>query len=189
MDERLPRKLAAILYADVAGYSRLTGDDEDATHRTLSEYLNLISQTIDSHRGKVMHYAGDAVLAKFEAVVDALSSAKNIQQLLATQNETLPEERRVYFRIGINLGDIIEDRGDIYGDGVNVAARLESLADSGGICISDAVRSAVKKKLDLDYEDMGDQALKNIDEPVHAFRVKGFKAGVADTSTNRPRTR
>ncbi|MDH3378333.1 MAG: adenylate/guanylate cyclase domain-containing protein [Gammaproteobacteria bacterium] len=187
MDERLPRKLAAILYADVAGYSRLTGDDEDATHRTLSEYLNLISQTIDTHRGKVMHYAGDAVLAKFEAVVDALSSAKNIQQLLATQNETLPEERRVYFRIGINLGDIIEDRGDIYGDGVNVAARLESLADSGGICISDAVRSAVKKKLDLDYEDMGDQALKNIDEPVHAFRVKGFKAGVADTSTNRPR--
>jgi adenylate cyclase len=187
MDERLPRKLAAILYADVSGYSRLTGDDEDATHRTLSEYLNLISQTIDSHRGKVMHYAGDAVLAKFEAVVDALSSATNIQQLLAAQNEALPDERRVYFRIGVNLGDVIEDRGDIYGDGVNVAARLESLADSGGICISDAVRSAVKKKLDLDYEDMGEQALKNIEEPVHAFRVKGFKSGVAATSANHPR--
>ena len=187
MDERLPRKLAAILYADVAGYSRLTGDDEDATHRTLSEYLNLVSQTIDSHRGKVMHYAGDAVLAKFEAVVDALSSATNIQQLLAAKNEALPDERRVYFRIGVNLGDVIEDRGDIYGDGVNVAARLESLADSGGICISDAVRSAVKKKLDLDYEDMGEQALKNIEEPVHAFRVKGFKSGVAATSANHPR--
>lgn len=185
MDERLPRKLAAILYADVAGYSRLTGDDEDATHITLSEYLNLISQTIDSHRGKVMHYAGDAVLAKFEAVVDALSSATNIQQLLAAQNEALPDERRVYFRIGVNLGDVIEDRGDIYGDGVNVAARLESLADSGGICISDAVRSAVKKKLDLDYEDMGEQALKNIEEPVHAFRVKGFDSGVTATSANR----
>ena len=171
MEDRLPRKLAVILYADVAGYSRLTGDDEDATHRTLSEYLDLIALTISSHNGKVMHYAGDAVLAKFDAVVDALSSATDIQIKLASQNEKLPDERKVYFRIGVNLGDVIEDRGDIYGDGVNIAARLESLAYPGGICISEAVRSAIKKKFDLRYEEMGEQILKNIEEPVRAYRV------------------
>ncbi|NIM28455.1 MAG: hypothetical protein GTO67_17120, partial [Gammaproteobacteria bacterium] len=127
--ERLPRKLAAILYADVAEYSRLTGEDEDATHRTLSEYLDLISSTIDRYRGRVMHYAGDAVLASFDAVIDALSAAVAIQSELWSRNEDLPDMRKVRFRIGVNLGDVIEDRGDIYGDGVNVAARLESLAD------------------------------------------------------------
>ena len=136
MEERLPRKLAAILYADVEGYSRLTGEDEDPTHRTLSEYLDRISSTIQSHRGQVMHYAGDAVLAKFDAVVDAMSAAIAIQSELKTQNESLPGERRVEFRIGVNSGDVIEDRGDIYGDGVNVAARLEALAEPGGVCIS-----------------------------------------------------
>ncbi len=171
MQDRLPRKLVAILYADVAGYSRLTGEDEEATHRLLSEYLDLISNTIESHHGQVMHYAGDAVLAKFDAVVDALSSATEIQKQLSEQNKDLADERKLDFRIGVNLGDVIEDRGDIYGDGVNIAARLESLADSGGICISDAVRSAVKKKLTLEYEDMGEQALKNIEEPVRAYRV------------------
>lgn len=171
MEDRLPRKLAAVLYADVAGYSRLTGDDEDATHRTLSEYLDLISATIEAHHGKVMHYAGDAVLAKFDAVVDSLSGATEIQKLLFKQNKDLPAERRVYFRIGLNLGDVIEDRGDIYGDGVNIAARLESLAEPGGICVSEAVRSAVKNKTDLEYEEMGDQALKNIEEPVRVYRI------------------
>ena len=119
MEERLPRKLAAILYADVAGYSRLTGDDEDATHRRLRDYLDLIAQTIDNHHGQVMHYAGDAVLAKFDAVVDALSSATSIQNELKDRNQDLPDERKVQFRVGVNLGDVIEDRGDIYGDGVN----------------------------------------------------------------------
>ena len=171
MEERFPRRLAAILYADVAGYSRLTGEDEDATHRTLSEYLDLVAHTIESHRGQVMHYAGDAVLAKFDAVVDAMSAAVDIQNGLKTRNENLPDERKVQFRIGVNSGDVIEDRGDIYGDGVNVAARLESLPEPGGICISDAVRSAVGKKLNLDYEDMGEQEVKNIAEPVRAYRV------------------
>ena len=171
MEERLPRKLAAILYADVAGYSRLTGEDEDATHRALSDYLDLIAGTIESHGGQVMHYAGDAVLAKFDAVVDTMSAAIKIQNILASQNQDLPEDRRVEFRIGVNSGDVIEDRGDIYGDGVNVAARLEALAEPGGICISDAVRSALGKKLDLDYEDMGEQEVKNIEEPVRAYWV------------------
>lgn len=171
MEERLPRKLAAILYADVAGYSRLTGEDEDATHRTLSEYLDRISSVIESHRGQVMHYAGDAVLAKFDAVVDAMSAAVAVQSELATRNESLPRERKVEFRIGVNSGDVIEDRGDIYGDGVNVAARLEALAEPGGICISESVRTAVGKKLNLDYKDMGEQEVKNIAEPVRAYQV------------------
>ena len=171
MEDRLPRKLAAILYADIAGYSRLTGEDEDATHRTLSEYLDLIASTIESHRGQVMHYAGDAVLAKFDAVMDAMSAAVAVQNELKACNADVPDERKVQFRIGVNLGDVIEDRGDIYGDGVNVAARLESLADPGGICISDAVRSAIGKKLELDYEDLGEQKVKNIAEPVRAYKM------------------
>jgi adenylate cyclase len=169
--ERLPRKLAAILYADVAEYSRLTGEDEDATHRRLSEYLDLISSTVDQHRGRVMHYAGDAVLAMFGAVIDALSGAVAIQNELKTRNQELPDKRKVQFRIGVNLGDVIEDREDIYGDGVNVAARLESLADPGGICISESVRTAVGKKLELGFEFMGEQEVKNIAEPVSAYRV------------------
>jgi len=135
MNDRLPRKLAAILYADVAGYSRLTGEDEDATHRVLIDYLDLIAATIESQGGEVMHYAGDAVLARFSAVVDALSAAVAIQDDLQTRNATLPDARKVQFRIGLNLGDVIEDRGDIYGDGVNVAARLEALAEPGSVCI------------------------------------------------------
>jgi TolB-like protein/Flp pilus assembly protein TadD len=186
MEERLPRKLAAILYADVAGYSRLTGEDEDATHRMLSEYLNLISSTIESHRGQVMHYAGDAVLAKFDAVVDAMSAAVAIQNVLETRNQDLPDDRKVQFRIGVNSGDVIEDRGDIYGDGVNVAARLESLAEPGGVCISDAVRSAVGKKLDLAYDDMGEQEVKNITEPVRAYRVLRESTAFQPISGARP---
>ncbi len=169
--DRLPRKLAAILYADVAGYSRLTGEDEDATHRTLSEYLDLVSSTIEAHGGQVMHYAGDAVLAKFDAVVDAMSSAVAIQGELNTRNADLPIERRVEFRIGVNSGDVIEDRGDIYGDGVNVAARLESLSNPSGICVSESVRAAIGNKLALEFEFMGEQDLKNIAEPIRAYRV------------------
>ena len=172
MEDRLPRKLAAILYADVAGYSRLTGEDEDATHRTLSEYLDLITGVIESHRGQVMHYAGDAVLAKFDAVVDTISAAVAIQTELKIRNEDVPDERKVEFRIGVNSGDVIEDRGDIYGDGVNVAARLENLAEPGGICISDAVRSAVGKRLDIGYKFIGEQEVKNISEPVRTYKVQ-----------------
>ncbi len=186
MEDRLPRKLAAILYADVAGYSRLTGEDEDATHRTLSEYLDLISSTIESHRGQVMHYAGDAALAKFDAVVDAMSAAVAIQNELKAHNQHLPDDRKVQFRIGVNSGDVIEDRGDIYGDGVNVAARLESLAEPGGICVSESVRTAIGKKLNLDHEDMGKQQVKNIAEPVQAYRVVMKKKD--ETTIATPRT-
>ncbi len=172
MEERLPRKLAAILYTDVAGYSRLTGEDEDATHRRLSEYLDLISATVEQYHGRVMHYAGDAVLAMFDAVVDALCCAAVVQRDLIGRNEILPDERKVQFRIGVNMGDVIEDRDDIYGDGVNVAARLESLGKPGGICISDSVHTAVGNKLPLEYEFIGEQQVKNIAKPVKAYHAR-----------------
>jgi len=171
VEERLPRKLAAILYADVAGYSRLTGEDEDATHRRLAEYLDRIAAIIERHGGRVMHYAGDAVLAMFEAVIDALTCAAQVQSDLKTRNEDLPDERKIEFRIGVNLGDVIEDRDDIYGDGVNVAARLESLAVPGGICISESVHTAVGNKLPFDYNFLGEQEVKNIAQPVSAYHA------------------
>jgi TolB-like protein/class 3 adenylate cyclase len=172
MEKRLPRKLAAILYADVVEYSRLTGEDEDATHRTLSEYLDQIANTVEIYNGSVMHYAGDAVLARFEAVVDVLSCAAQIQLSLEARNLELPTERNVRFRMGVNLGDVIEDRGDIYGDGVNVAARLESLAETGGICISESVHTAIGNKLPFDYEFLGERDVKNIAKPVKAYHAR-----------------
>ncbi len=185
----LPRKLAAILYADVVGYSRLTGEDEDATHRRLSAYLDQITLTIERYGGRVMHYAGDAVLAMFEAVVDALSCAAQLQLDLKVRNEDLPDERKVQFRIGVNLGDVIEDRGDIYGDGVNVAARLESLAEPGGICISESVHTAVGSKLPFDYEFMGEQAVKNIAKPVKAYHARIKPDAVLPEPSVRPKSR
>lgn len=167
----LPRRLVAILYADVAGYSRLTGQDEDATHLKLSEYLDLVSEAIHRHGGHVLHYAGDAVLAMFDAVVDAVSCAADFQYSLHARNEASDVGQRVEFRVGINLGDVIEDRGDIYGDGVNVAARLESLAEPGGICVSGTVVDAIGVKLPLDYQYIGEKQVKNIEKPVRAYRV------------------
>jgi len=172
MKGQLPRKLAAILYADVADYSRLTGEDEDATHRRLSEYLDLVSNSIGHHQGRVVHYAGDAVLADFSTVTNALECASSIQGDLYNRNLEFPDKRKVQFRIGINLGEVIVDRDDIYGNGVNVAARLESLADAGGVCISDAVRTAIGNKLPLEYEFMGEQVVKNIKEPIRAYQVR-----------------
>ncbi len=172
MADHLPRKLAVVLYADVAGYSRLTGEDEDATHRRLSEYLDLVSDSIDRNQGKVIHYAGDAVLADFSTVTSALECATSIQNDLTNRNQDLPDERKIQFRIGINLGEVIVDRDDIYGNDVNVAARLESLADAGGICISEAVRTAIGNKLPLAYEFMGEQSVKNIKDPIRAYQVR-----------------
>jgi class 3 adenylate cyclase len=171
----LPRKLAAILYADVAGYSRLTSADEGRTHRRLRDYLDLLSAMIERHGGQVVHYAGDAILARFDATTNALECATKIQSEIASRNAGLPDDRRVEFRIGVNLGDVIEDHGDIYGDGVNVAARLETLAGAGEVCVSDSVRVAVGNRLALAFDDLGEQTLKNIDRPVRAFRVRGLR--------------
>jgi len=169
--EGLNRKLAAILYADVAGYSRLTGDDEEGTHRQLSAHLDAVSAVIEGHGGRVLHFAGDAVLAEFASAVTAVACAVDVQRDLATRNENLVEDRRVRFRIGVNLGDVIVDRDELYGDSVNVAARLEALAEPGGICISRKVLDEVGGKLDVGYTFVGDKTVKNIDRPIPVYRV------------------
>jgi len=174
--KRFEHKLAAILYADVAGYSRLTGEDEEGTHLRLSTYLDVISASIAQYHGKVMHFAGDAVLADFGTVSDALACAAMVQRDLDGRNADLPDERKVQFRLGVNLGEVIVDRNEIYGDGVNVAARLESLAEPGGICISESVHAAIGNKLPLDYEFIGEQQVKNIEKPVRAYRAR-LRAG------------
>ena len=168
-DARVSQKLAAILYADVAEYSRLTRRDEEGTHRTLSAYLDAITTRIQDQGGTVAHYAGDAVLAEFASVIAAVSSAIAIQNELADRNSDLADDLRLRFRIGINLGEVIVDRGEIYGDGVNVAARLETLAQPGGICVSGKVYDEVHTRLDVDFAYLGPQTVKNIAEPVEAY--------------------
>ena len=169
---RLKRKLSAIFYADVADYSRLTGEDEAGTHRTLSTYLDAIASSIARYGGTVMHFAGDAVLADFGSVVGAVSCAVDIQRALKAQNEGVPDDRKLQFRIGINVGDVIVDRNEIYGDDVNVAARLQGLAAPGGICMSGAVHDTIATKLPLAYAFMGNQWVKNIVRPIRAFQVR-----------------
>ncbi len=170
-NEPVIRKLTAILYADVAGYSRMTGEDEVGTHRQLSTGLDLISGRIKDSGGRVVHYAGDAVLGEFQSVVAAVETAVAVQAALSDRFADKPKDRRLQFRIGVNLGEVIVDRDDIYGDGVNVAARLESLADPSGVCVSGAVFEQVNGKLDIGFEDMGDQEVKNIAAPVRAYRI------------------
>jgi adenylate cyclase len=165
------RKLAAILSADVKGYSRLMGEDEVGTLRTLTAYRKLIDARIAQHRGRIVGTAGDSVLAEFASVVDAVQCAVEMQTTLRRENATLPLDRRMEFRIGINLGDVMVEGEQIYGDGVNIAARMESLAEPGGICISGTVHEHTRNKLSLQYEDLGEQQVKNIAEPVRVWRV------------------
>jgi len=170
-DTKLKRKLAAVLFADAVGFSALTNEDEEGTYRQLRAHLDRIADIVAAHNGAVVNYAGDAVLADFATASEALAAAAEIQRALATENVGLTDESKVQFRIGINLGEVILDRDDIYGDGVNVAARLEGLAQPGGICISQSVHAAVGKKLALGYRDIGMRRVKNITEPIHAFQV------------------
>lgn len=170
--ERVERRLAAILTADVVGYSRLMGRDEEGTHAALKEIRSeLIDPKIREHRGRIVKTTGDGLLVEFASVVDAMRCAVAAQSDLAQHNARVPAERRIEFRIGINLGDIIIDEDDIFGDGVNVAARLEPLATPGGICVSQVVHDQVRDKLDFVFEDMGDQRVKNITRPVRVYRV------------------
>jgi len=169
--ENFKRKLTAILSADVKGYSRLMRDDEEATVRTITAYREVIGSVVRKHRGEVVDSPGDNILAEFGSVVDAVRSAVEIQEELKVRNAELPENRRMEFRIGINLGDVIHEEKRIYGDGVNVAARVESLADTGGICVSRSAYDQVKDKLTLGYEYLGEHSVKNIAEPVRVYKV------------------
>jgi adenylate cyclase len=165
------RKLSAIFSADVEGYSRLMGEDELATIETLTLHKEIMGKLIRQYRGRVVDSTGDNLLAEFASVVDAVQCAVEVQQVLSSKNETLPENRRMYFRIGINLGDVVEEGEVIYGDGVNVAARVESLAEGGGISISGTAYDQLGKKLPLGYEYLGEQTVKNIEKPVRVYRV------------------
>jgi len=170
-EEQAQRKLTAIFIADVAGYSRLMREDEMATVNTLSAYREIMLNLIRQHRGRVVDTAGDNVLAEFSSVVDAMQSAVAIQKELRARNSELEEPRRMHFRIGINIGDVIQEGDRIYGDGVNIAARLETMADPGGICISRMAYDQIESKLPLGYEYLGEQMVKNISKPLHAYRV------------------
>jgi adenylate cyclase len=165
------RKLTAILSADVKGYSRLMGEDEEATVRTITAYREVMTTLIHQHRGKVVDSPGDNLLAEFASVVDAVQCAVAVQKEISARNTELPENRKMQFRIGINLGDVIQEGDRLYGDGVNIAARLEGLAEPGGICISKTAFDHIESKLPYGYDFIGDQTVKNIAKPVGAYRV------------------
>jgi adenylate cyclase len=165
------RRLTAILSADVKGYSRLMREDEEATVRTIKAYREAISSIVHKHRGRVVDSPGDNIMAEFVSVVDAVQSGAEIQEVIRAKNAELPEERRMEFRIGINLGEVIQEGEWIYGDGVNIAARVEGLAEAGGICIPGSAYEQIENKLALGYEYIGEHTVKNIVKPVQVYRV------------------
>jgi adenylate cyclase len=176
------RRLAAIFAADVVGYSRLMGADEEGTHERFKAHLReLLNPKIGEHRGRIVKATGDGVLAEFASVVNAVRCAGEIQRAMADRDLDLAEERRLRFRIGVNLGDVIADGDDIYGDGVNIAARLEALAAPGGVCVSGTVRDHIGDRLPYAFEDMGEQSVKNIARPVRVYALR--PEGIAGSPT------
>jgi adenylate cyclase len=186
-EERVVRRLAAILAVDVAGYSRLMGADEEGTLRNLKAHRSaLLDPSVAEHRGRIVKTTGDGLLAEFQSVVDAVRCAVEVQRGMAERNAASPEGERIEFRIGINLGDVIIDEGDIFGDGVNIAARLEALAEPGGICLSAAAHEQVRDRLGIMLEDLGEQQVKNIARPVRVYRVApqpSFPGGIPGPQT------
>jgi len=182
MAEQVQRKLAAILAADVAGYSRLMGADEVGTLRRLTEYREIIDAMIARERGRIFNTAGDSVLAEFPSVVDAVQCAVELQRVLGAENGKTPPAQQMHFRIGVHVGDVLVKDSNLFGDGVNIAARLETLAEPGGICVSGTARDYVGKRLPIAFTDCGEQAVKNIAEPIRAYRVDA----IATTSPSLP---
>ncbi len=177
------QRLVAILAADVAGYSRLMAVDERATVVALDAARRVFKAQIESHQGRVIDMAGDSVLAVFETATGAVAAALAIQETLAATEGAVPKDRRMRFRIGVHLGDVIEKAdGTVYGDGVNIAARLEGLAEPGGITVSEGVQVALRNRVAASFEDQGEQQVKNISHPVRAFRVRGPNAAVSKPS-------
>ena len=184
----MQRRLSAILAADMVGYSRLMGVDEAGTHTAVKTIRSeLMESQIAQHEGRVVKLTGDGILVEFSSVVNAVACAAEIQREMRERNAKVPEDRRIEFRIGVNLGDVIVEGDDIYGDGVNVAARLESIAPVGGIAVSQAVRDQVGNRLDLVFEELGEQPLKNIEKPIFVYGVGGKKAtGPTVTKKEKP---
>jgi len=189
--KRVKRKISAILSADVVGYSRLMGDDEAATVEMMVSCRETIVSLVEEYNGHVVDSPGDNILSEFPSVVDAVQCAVEIQQVLKAKNSDLPEDRKMMFRIGINLGDVIEEEDKIYGDGVNIAARIEALADPGGICISGSAYEQIESKLALGYISIGDHTLKNINRPIHVYKIPldPEDAGKAGERSRPPGTR
>jgi formylglycine-generating enzyme required for sulfatase activity/class 3 adenylate cyclase len=183
MEPEMKRKLAAILVADVVGYSRLIADDEEATLRRLETFRGLWQECLTKTGGRIFNTAGDAVLAEFQSAVEAVRCALDFQVQAKAQNDGLVPARQMHFRVGITIGDVVERHGDLLGDGVNVAARLQTLAGPGGVCVSSWVREAVANKLGAQFTDLGDQTVKNIPAPIRAYLVGGAIAGAAATAT------
>src|ERR1700730_8207267 len=182
--EHVERKLAAILAADVAGYSRLMGADEEGTHEWVkAHFRQLIDPKIKHHRGRIVKNTGDGMLAEFPSAVNAVRCAIEIQRSMIDRNANVPEDKRISFRVGVNLGDVIVEPEDIFGDGVNIAARLEALAEPGGICISRVVRDQIRDKLPYAFEDMGEQSVKNIARPVRAYAMSAFAVASLPSAT------
>src|SRR5258706_6637689 len=171
-EARVERRLAAVLAADVAGYSRLMGTDEVGTARTLREHRAVTDALVAKHAGRIVKTTGDGVLLEFPSVIDAVECAVAVQAVMDQRNEGVPVDRRMLFRIGINLGDILIEGDDILGDGVNVAARLEGIAQPGGICVSASAYDQVRGKVEVEFADLGEQRLKNIDRPVRVYTAK-----------------
>ena len=171
-EERMERRLSAILAADIAGYSALMGADEARTVRDLKGHQAVVLPMIGEFAGRIIDTAGDGILAEFPSVVNAVKCALAIQSRMAERNAAIEPERRMQFRVGINIGDVVYDEARIYGDGINVAARLEGIAEAGGICVSSKVYDEINGRIDLEFEDIGAQELKNIARPVHAYHVR-----------------
>src|SRR5512145_2008161 len=192
MDEEpsIQRRLAAILAADIAGYSRLMHEDEPATVRDLKSHQSAILPLIGRYGGRIIDTAGDGIMAEFPSVIGATECAVEIQTAMAERNAGVPESRRMRFRIGINLGDVIHDETRIYGDGINIAARLEALAEPGGVLVSNTVYDQVRGKLPLTFEDVGERQVKNIEQPVRMYRVRvpGASSEAGATLHRRPAT-
>jgi adenylate cyclase len=181
-DERVQRRLTAIVAADVVGYSRLMGIDEEGTLAALKSLRkSLIDPKITEHRGRIVKNTGDGALVEFASAVDAVRFALETQREIADRTIDIPEDRRIEFRIGVNIGDVVIEEGDIFGDGVNIAVRLEGIAAPGGVCISEDVYRQVRGKLDATFEDIGEQKLKNIVQPVRVYRIRivGTPTGAA----------
>jgi TolB-like protein/class 3 adenylate cyclase/Tfp pilus assembly protein PilF len=193
MDEEpsIQRRLAAILAADIAGYSRLMHEDEAATVRDLKAHQSVVLPLVGRHGGRIIDTAGDGIMAEFPSVVGATECAVEIQTVMAQRNDGVPESRRMLFRMGINLGDVIHDDTRIYGDGINIAARLEALADPGGLLVSNTVYEQIRGKLPLTFEDLGERQVKNIEQPVRIYRVhiQGTASGAVATPVRRPAVR
>jgi TolB-like protein len=186
-EERVERRLAAIMAADVVGYSRLMGADEEGTLASLRTLRReLIHPKFDQHKGRIVKTTGDGMLVEFASVVDAVRCAVEMQREMVVRNLGVPNDQRIEIRVGINLGDIIVEDGDIFGDGVNVAARLEALAEPGGICVSRVVRDQGRDKLDFSFDDMGEQAVKNIARPVRVFHVRVTESAIAPPESPTP---